>query len=129
MTFSNPVWKHDIEFARWQHHAMWQVALGWLAIQFAQTSVILEFYIWFRFRPRPRHRSRYVILHQSPKFYPNRTTLSRKMTSCRFSKWRISAILDLRGPIMGSLKSPITVHKIHRSSIDNIALNCFHYVK
>jgi len=24
------------------------------------------------------HRSRHVILHQSPKFYPNRTTLGRK---------------------------------------------------
>jgi len=30
----------------------------------------------------------------------------KKMTSCRFSRWRISAILDCRDPIMGSLKSP-----------------------
>ena len=30
------------------------------------------------------------------------------MTSCRFSGWGISAILDFRGPIMGSLKSPCT---------------------
>jgi len=30
------------------------------------------------------------------------------MTSCRFSRWRISAILDFRGPIMGSLKIPCT---------------------
>jgi len=29
----------------------------------------------------------------------------KKMTSCRFSRWRISAILDFRDPIMGSLKS------------------------
>jgi len=27
----------------------------------------------------------------------------KKMTSCRFSRWRISAILDFRDPIMGSL--------------------------
>jgi len=27
----------------------------------------------------------------------------KKMTSCRFSRWRISAILDFMGPIMGSL--------------------------
>jgi len=40
-----------IEFARWQHPAVWQVALGWHAIEFVQTSAILEFYIWFRFRP------------------------------------------------------------------------------
>jgi len=88
----------------WQYPAMWNVALGWHAIEFAQTSAILEFYIWFRFRPY--HSSRHVILHQSAKFYPNRTTLGRKkMTSCRFSRWRISAILDFRGPIMASLKS------------------------
>jgi len=31
----------------------------------------------------------------------------KKLTSCRFSRWRISAILDFRDPIMGSLKSPI----------------------
>jgi len=30
----------------------------------------------------------------------------KKITSCRFSRWRISAILDFRGLIMGSLKSP-----------------------
>jgi len=59
------------------HPAMWHVALeswqwihqvtapcnvmrgsGWHAIEFAQTSAILEFY--------------YVIMHQSAKFYPNR---------------------------------------------------------
>ena len=31
----------------------------------------------------------------------------KKMTSCRFSRWQISAILDCRDPIMGSLKSPV----------------------
>ena len=72
---------HVIEFVWWQHPvmwhpAMWQVAHGWHAIEFAQTSAILEIYIWFRFRPY--HRSRHVILHQSAKFYPNRTTLGRK---------------------------------------------------
>ena len=30
-----------------------------------------------------------------------------KMTSYRFSRWHISAILDCRDPIMGSLKSPV----------------------
>jgi len=73
------LWNHDIEFAMWEHPAMLQVAVGWHAIEFAQTSAILEFYIWFRFRAH--HRSRHVILHQSAKFYPNRTILGRK-------KWR-----------------------------------------
>ena len=77
------LWNHDSEFTKWQHPAMWYVALGWHAMKFAQTSAILEFYnvefqydlIWLRFWQY--HRSRHVILHQSAKFYPNRTTLSR----------------------------------------------------
>ena len=47
------------------------------------------------------------------------------MTSCRISRWRISAILDFMGPIMGSLKSPCTT----RSSIQTIALNCLVFEK
>jgi len=89
-------------------------------------SAILEFYIWFQFRPH--HRSQHIILHQSPKFYPNQTTLCRKkMTSCRFSRWWISAILDFRDPIMGSLKRPCTTS--YRSSIETIALNCLVFEK
>jgi len=94
------------------------VALGWHAIEFVQTSTIVEFYIWFRFRPY--HRSRHVILHQSSKFYPNRTTLGRK-------KWRHvdfqdggsqpSWILAVQLAIMGSLKSPCTTS--YRSSRDH----------
>jgi len=57
---------HAVEFARWQHPPMWQVAPGWHAMEFAQTSAVLEFYIWFRFWPY--HRSRHIILHQSAKF-------------------------------------------------------------
>jgi len=43
------LWNRDSEFTKWQHPAMWYVALGWHAIKFAQTSAILEFYIWFPF--------------------------------------------------------------------------------
>jgi len=67
--------------------------MGWHAMEFAQTSAILEFYTWFRVWPyhhnwhivilllvsiSTHHRSQHVIMHQSAKFYPNRTTLSRK---------------------------------------------------
>jgi len=48
-------------------------------------------------------------------------------TSCRFSRWRISAILDFRDPIMGSLKSPGTTS--YRSSINIIAVNCLIFEK
>jgi len=46
---------------------------------------------------------------------------AEKMTSCRFSRWRISAILDFRDPIIGSVKSPCTTS--YRSSTESIALN------
>ena len=129
---------------------------------------------WFR----PHHRSRHVILHQSPKFYPNRTTLGRKKwrhvdfqdggfqpswmlgffektnyitlhsygvnrhhSSKLLSfpqnrvfafwrqdpRWRISVILDFRGPVMGSLKSPCTTS--YRSSTDTVALTCLVFEK
>jgi len=51
----------------------------------------------------------------------------KKMTSCRFSRWQISAILDFRGTIMGSLKSPCMTS--YRSPIDTIALNCLVFEK
>jgi len=104
------LWNRDSEFTKWQHPAMWYVALRWHAIEFAQTSTILEFYIWFRFPPH--HRSRHVILHQPPNFFPNWTTLCKKITSCRFSRWRISAILDFRDPIMGSLKAHLQLTEL-----------------
>jgi len=48
---------HQKRFSVWRmeffHPAMWYVALGWHATEFAQTSAILEFY----FRFRPHHRS------------------------------------------------------------------------
>jgi len=43
-------------------------------------------------------------------------------TSCRFSRWRSSAILHFRRSIMGSLKSPCMTS--YRSSMDTTALNC-----
>jgi len=46
----------------------------------------------------------------------------QKMTSCWFSRWRISAILDFKGLIMGSLKSLCMTS--YRSSIETMALNC-----
>jgi len=49
------------------------------------------------------------------------------MTSRRFSRRRISAILDFRDPIMGSMKSACTTSD--RSSIETIALNCFVFEK
>jgi len=60
-------------------------------------------------------------------FIQIRPPLAEKMTSCRFSRWRVSIILDFRGPLMGSLKSAHTTSC--RSSIETIALNCFVFEK
>ena len=69
------------------------IVAGGSGIEFAQTSAILEFYIWFPF------------LHITAVDMSFCTSLrnfiqigppSEKMTSCRFSRWRISAILDCR---------------------------------
>jgi len=68
-----------------------------------------------------------VILQQSGKFHPIGPPSAEKMTSCRFSRWRISAILDFMGPIMDSLKSPCTTS--YRSSIDTMALNCLVFLE
>jgi len=46
------LWNRDSEFTKWQHHAMWYVALGWHAIEFARWQhpamwyVALESWHW-----------------------------------------------------------------------------------
>jgi len=138
------LWNHDSEFTKWQHPAMWYVALGswyWIRQVAAPCNVAGGSGMTCHgIRPNVHHiwilhlvsistiSPQSTCLHQSAKYYPNRTTLSRKkLTSYRFSRWRISAILDLRGPIMGSSKSPCTTS--YRSSIDTIALNCLVFEK
>jgi len=51
----------------------------------------------------------------------------KKMTSCRFSRWRMSANLDFRGPIMGSLKNTRTTS--YRSSTETMSVNCLVFEK
>jgi len=51
----------------------------------------------------------------------------KKMTSYQFSRWQISAILDFKGSIMGSLRSPCATS--YMSSIKTIALNCLVFEK
>ena len=42
-------------------------------------------------------------------------------------RWRISAILDFTGPVIGSLESPCAT--FYKCSIDTIALNCLVFEK
>ena len=100
---------------------MWHLALGWHAIEFVQIirhiGILLPVSI-STISPQLTCHSAPVceILSKSDRLR------HKKWTSCRFSRWRISAILDYKGPITGSLKNPCTTS--YRSSIKAIALNC-----
>jgi len=127
----------ETDFARWLHRAMWHVALRswqWIHQVAAPCNVIRGYGMschWIR--PIVRHIG---ILHlvSISTISPVCEILSKsdhpwqkKMTSCRFSRWLISAILDFSCPIMGSLKSPCTT--FYRSPIETIALNCLVFEK
>ena len=122
------LWKRDSEFASRQHPASWHVALEswhWIRLLAAPCSVTGDSRMtchWIH--PNVRHIG---ILHlvsisttslqSTCQSAPVSDILSKskhprqkKMTSYRFSRWRISAILDFRDPIMGSLKSTITTY-------------------
>jgi len=140
------LWNHDSEFIKWQHRAMWYVALGWHAIEFARWQypaimrhVALGSWQWVRqvaapcnvtggsamtcrwIRPNvPIIGIIYMIListispqstcHSAPVckiLSKSDHPRQKKMTSCRLSRWQISAVLDFRGPIMGSLKAHV----------------------
>ena len=137
---------HNIDFVRWLNPAMWHVALEswqWIHQVTAPCNVTRGSGMtchWIRPNVRhigilqlvsisTHHRSRHVILYQSAKFYPNRTTLGNNNNNNRhinclvFEKiaffcilasdprWQISAIVDFRGPIIGSLKSLCNLKK------------------
>jgi len=104
---------------------MWYVALGWHAIEFVQTSAIFEFYILVSISTiSSQSTCHYALVCDISKSNHPR---QKKMTSCRFSKWWISAIFDFSGAIMGSLKSLCTTS--YRSSIETMALNCLVFEK
>jgi len=147
MEFLHPaIWHdHDIDFARWLHPAVWYVALElwqWIHQVAAPCNVIRGSEMTcYWIRPNIRHigilhlnsistTSTRLTCHSAPiseilskSDHPRQ----KKMTSCRFSGWRISVILDFKDPIMGSLKSPCTTS--YRSSIETIALNCLLFEK
>jgi len=136
---------HDIDFARWLHPAMWHVAVEswqWIHQVAAPYSVIRGSGMtcqWIRSNVRHTRILHLVSItttslqstcHSAPVseiLSKSDHLRQKKMTPCRFSRWRISAILDFRGPIIGSLKSPGTTS--YRSSIETIALNCLVFEK
>jgi len=142
MEFLHPaMWHdHDIDFSRWLYPATWHVALEswqWIHQVAAPCNVIRGSGMtchWIR--PNVHHigilhlvsistTSQQSTCHSAPVseiLSKSDHAWQKEMPSCRFSRWRISAILDFRDPIMGSLKSQCTTS--YRSSIETIALNC-----
>jgi len=132
---------HNIDFVRWLHPAVWHVAVEswqWIHQVAAPCDVtrgcamtchwirqnvrhIGILHYGFHFHTSPQSTCHYVpvceILFKSD--HPQQ----KKMTSCRFSRWRISAILDCRDP----LKSLCTTS--YRSSTATTALNCLVFEK
>ena len=134
------LWNHDSEFTKWQHPAMWYVAVWWHADEFADGSILqcgkclLDDMPWNSPKRPPYWNSRYGFKFDRittvdmsfctslRNFIQIGPPSAEKMTSCRFLRWRISATLNFMGPIMGSLKSPCTTS--YRLSINIMALNC-----
>jgi len=143
------MWHDDnIDFARWLHPAMWHVALEswqWIHQVAAPCNMICGSGMtchWIR--PNVRHigilhlvsistTSPQSTCHSAPvckilsksDHYPQQ----KKMTSCWFSRWQISIILDFRDPIMVSLKSPVKLTELPVGRQDTIALNCLVFEK
>ena len=99
------LWNRDSEFTKWQHSAMWYVAQ--------------ESWHWIRQVAAPFCTSLRNFIQIGPP--------SAKNDVMSISRWRISAILDFKDPVMGSLKNPITTS--YRSSMDIIDLNCLVFEK
>ena len=115
----------DSEFTKWQHPAMWYVVWDDMPLNSPKRPPYWNSTSGFHFHTPPQSTCHSVpvceILSKSD--HP----LQKKMTSCRFSRRHISAILNFMGPIMGSLKSPCTTS--YRSSIETIAVNCLVFEK
>jgi len=114
------LWNRDSEFTKWQHPA---TSLGW-HVEFAGGSTLqCGRWLWddmpWNLPKRPPYWNStsgfdfdnitavdmsFCISLQN--FIQTGPPSAEKMTSCRFSRRRISAILEFMGPIIGSLKSP-----------------------
>ena len=118
------------------HPAMWHVALGWHAVEFAGGSALLcGRWLWdgmpWNLPKRPSYWN-----STSGFDFDHITTVDMWFcTSLRnfiqigppsAEKWRHVDFQD-GSPIIGSLKSPCTTS--YRSSIDTIALNCLVFEK
>ena len=105
--------KNDFQYGGYMeflHPAMWHVALGWHAIEFAQTSSILQFYIWFPF--------------------PHITAVDMSFCTSLRNFIQIGPPSAEKNDVMSIFKM-VNFHYtgLYRSSIETIALNCLVFEK
>ena len=93
-------------------------------IEFAQTSAILKFYIWFRFRPH--HRSRHAPVSE----ILSKSHRPRQKINDVMSIFKIADLshLGFYGSSNGFCEKPNYITS-YRSSIDTVALNCLVFKK
>jgi len=109
------LWNCDSEFTKWQHPAMWYVALGCHAIEFIQTSAILEFGLHFD------HISPQSTCHSAPVSKSDHPRQKKNDVMSIFKMADLSH-LGFYGSNNGFFwKAGTTSYK---SSIDTIALDC-----
>jgi len=88
------LWNHDSEFASLQHPAMWQVALGWHAMEFAQTSAILEFDFDHITRDQPNSRFHGCDIFREIGLLPWKTPISVKFREINDFTWILMLLLS-----------------------------------
>ena len=134
--------KNDFQYDGWNSYTM-QCSSGimtvnspsgstmqcdtWLwddVIEFAQTSAILKFYIWFRFRPH--HRSRHAPVSEIlSKSHRPRQKINDVMSIFKIADF---SHLGFYGSSNGFCEKPNYITS-YRSSIDTVALNCLVFKK
>ena len=99
------LWDHDIKFARWQHPAIWQLLWDDMPCNSAQRPPYWNSTSGFDFDHITAVDMSFCTSLRN--FIQIGPPSGEKMTTRLFPRWRISAILDFRGPIMSSLKTHV----------------------
>jgi len=123
------LWNHDSEFAKWQHVPCNVIRGSGMTCHGIPPNVrsigILHLVSISTISPQSTCHSAPVCEILSKSDHPVPTAEKNDVMS--IFKMAETAILDFRGPVMGSLKSPCTTS--YRSSVETIALNCFVFEK
>jgi len=94
------IWSHDSQSVPNMHLCNKIIETGRLKLRYCNFTICKNSHLW----SCDCHRVPNVLL--CTKFHQNPMIFHWHMANLWFSRWLISAMLNFRGPIMGSLKSP-----------------------